>query len=65
MSAAPASSPCRAAARRCDLRRATVVDYVLVLVGLAAVHLLAVASPGPSTVLVLGILGLRLIFVSR
>jgi hypothetical protein len=41
------------------------VDYVLVLVGLAAVHLPAVASPGPSTVLVLGTLGLRLIFVSR
>jgi threonine/homoserine/homoserine lactone efflux protein len=27
-------------------------DYILVLVGLAVVHLLAVASPGPSTVLV-------------
>ena len=29
------------------------MDYVLVLIGLAAVHLLAVASPGPSTVLVI------------
>jgi threonine/homoserine/homoserine lactone efflux protein len=29
------------------------VDYVIVLLGLAVVHLLAVASPGPSTVLVI------------
>ena len=29
------------------------MDYVLILIGLAAVHLLAVASPGPSTVLVI------------
>jgi len=29
------------------------VDYVVVLLGLAVVHLLAVASPGPSTVLVI------------
>jgi threonine/homoserine/homoserine lactone efflux protein len=29
------------------------VDYILILVGLAVVHLLAVASPGPSTVLVI------------
>jgi threonine/homoserine/homoserine lactone efflux protein len=29
------------------------VDYVVALAGLAAVHLLAVASPGPSTVLVI------------
>ena len=29
------------------------MDYVIVLIGLAAVHLLAVASPGPSTVLVI------------
>jgi threonine/homoserine/homoserine lactone efflux protein len=29
------------------------VDYVVVLLGLALVHLLAVASPGPSTVLVI------------
>src|ERR1700759_3401675 len=28
-------------------------DYVLILAGLAVVHLLAVASPGPSTVLVI------------
>lgn len=28
-------------------------DYVLILIGLALVHLLAVASPGPSTVLVI------------
>jgi threonine/homoserine/homoserine lactone efflux protein len=28
-------------------------DYILILAGLAAVHLLAVASPGPSTVLVI------------
>jgi threonine/homoserine/homoserine lactone efflux protein len=28
-------------------------DYILILVGLAVVHLLAVASPGPSTVLVI------------
>src|SRR5262245_331658 len=28
------------------------MDYILILVGLAVVHLLAVASPGPSTVLV-------------
>jgi len=29
------------------------VDYVVALLGLAVVHLLAVASPGPSTVLVI------------
>jgi len=29
------------------------VDYIVALAGLAAVHLLAVASPGPSTVLVI------------
>ena len=29
------------------------MDYVLILLGLAVVHLLAVASPGPSTVLVI------------
>jgi threonine/homoserine/homoserine lactone efflux protein len=29
------------------------MDYILILVGLAVVHLLAVASPGPSTVLVI------------
>src|SRR5215468_7555652 len=29
-----------------------VVDYIFVLLGLMVVHLLAVASPGPSTVLV-------------
>ncbi len=29
------------------------MDYLIILIGLAAVHLLAVASPGPSTVLVI------------
>src|SRR5215469_15361031 len=29
------------------------MDYIFVLLGLAVVHLLAVASPGPSTVLVI------------
>src|SRR5215475_8037403 len=29
------------------------MDYVFILLGLAVVHLLAVASPGPSTVLVI------------
>ena len=34
-------------------RGVLVVDYVVALLGLALVHLLAVASPGPSTVLVI------------
>src|SRR5207245_4096387 len=34
-------------------RGALIVDYVVALLGLAVVHLLAVASPGPSTVLVI------------
>ena len=34
-------------------RGAVIVDYVVALLGLALVHLLAVASPGPSTVLVI------------
>jgi threonine/homoserine/homoserine lactone efflux protein len=48
MSAVPASSPCRAAATR-----SSAVEHAVALAGLAVVHLLAVASPGPSTVLVI------------
>ena len=41
--------------RRHDARRrgVLIVDYLVALLGLAVVHLLAVASPGPSTVLVI------------
>ena len=35
------------------------VDYAVALLGLAVVHLLAVASPGPSTVLVVADRGRR------
>src|SRR5690348_17271302 len=51
MSAAPASSPPPAAAKRFDALPA-MSSYILPLLGLAAVHLMAAASPGPSFVLV-------------